>query len=121
MTCKNCGGELESGWNVCSHCGTALKERTAGAPESKPPANNWDRPEVYATAAVVCFVLSLLAGLPFLYPIADILVITGYIRHPESKAMKIMLVLSILITVAAFILMGVLIYSCAECFRKFPG
>lgn len=117
-----CGEQLDQTWNYCPKCKRALKDNLIvdnnGNIEN---AEEKNRATIYLVIYVVSAVLGFIFDEGFLFLISLIVIITGKINCPKSRAINILFWVTLFIIVLYVILVMWLIVTCTSAISSCPG
>lgn len=106
-----CGQKLEAGWKSCPQCNTPINVEIATSNTNESTPLKKENSTIYITIFLACLALGyFLQGI--FYMVALITIITGKIKCPNSRAIKVLFWLSILAIVIYAVLIVWLIISC---------
>ena len=108
MKCENCGTENPEDATFCKNCGTNLKTNNDEQDENIKDNNT----SIYISIFLISIICSFFLQSPLAFFIAMISIITGKIKYPDNKIIKILFYLMILFFIIWTIFIIILISIC---------
>lgn len=129
MNCKKCGYELKKEWKFCPKCSNTIESsneiinteniqqsETRNVEEKQEIPSSDGKDKIYLIVflvSVACgFLIKQISGIAFV--VALISIVTGYIKYPENRAIKILFWLSLIGIVVNIIFAIILVFACTE-------
>ena len=128
MYCKVCGYELNENWNICPNCCKALDNSRFTNTETfqqeevleKEEKQNTPKSDGNEKIYLIIFLVSIALGavieqiMGICYIVALITIVTGFIKCPHNRAIKVLFWLFVAGTIIFLLFIIIIIFFCAS-------
>lgn len=117
-----CGQRLEPNWKFCPKCKSPITVEIKGEIDTKGDKNIKDgNAYLYIAIYVISIACGYFLKFNWSFLIAIITIITGEIKYPDNKAIKILFGLTIIHTVLFILFIGWFLIACVYSINSCPG
>ena len=119
LYCKKCGFEIEKDWKFCPKCKTVLQSENIETNKdviieqhNQKNINSFICLCIFLISIVTLFTVDKYKWISFI--ISLISIVTGYIKYPNNKIIKILFWLFLIGVVICILLILIIIFTCGE-------